>query len=68
ENMKRVLFGKPEDANLAWARRALVQKEFDKVHQFARGCEELGVELDEHLTVCIAALQGIAGELGLAQP
>lgn len=30
------------------------------------GAELLGVDLDEHITFCIAALQGIAGELGLA--
>ena len=30
------------------------------------GAAGLGVELDEHITVCIAAMQGIAEELGLA--
>jgi putative nucleotidyltransferase with HDIG domain len=30
-----------------------------------RGAEELGVPLDEHIAFCIAAMQGIARELGL---
>ncbi|MCK6623171.1 MAG: HDIG domain-containing protein [Calditrichaceae bacterium] len=30
-----------------------------------RGAEELGVELDEHVRFTIAAMQGIAGKLGL---
>ena len=30
------------------------------------GAADLGVDLDEHITFCIAAMQGIAGELGLA--
>jgi putative nucleotidyltransferase with HDIG domain len=30
-----------------------------------KGAEELGVPLDEHVTFCIAALRGIAPELGL---
>jgi predicted hydrolase (HD superfamily) len=29
------------------------------------GAAALGVDLDEHIAVCVAALQGIAGELGL---
>ena len=32
------------------------------------GAEELGVELDEHIANVVAALQPIAGELGLRQP
>ena len=31
-----------------------------------RGAADLGVELEEHIEFCIAAMQGIAGELGLA--
>jgi putative nucleotidyltransferase with HDIG domain len=31
-----------------------------------RGAADLGVDLDEHIDFCIAALQGIASELGLA--
>jgi len=31
----------------------------------ARGAEELGVELDEHIGVVLEAMQGIAAELGL---
>jgi predicted hydrolase (HD superfamily) len=30
-----------------------------------KGAEELGVDLDEHIAFVIAALQPIAGELGL---
>jgi len=30
------------------------------------GAEQLGVDLDEHITFCVAAMQGIAGELGLS--
>ncbi len=30
-----------------------------------RGAEDLGVDLNEHIDFCIAALQGIANELGL---
>lgn len=41
EGVRKALFGKVEDANLAWARRAYVQREYDKVHQLARGCENL---------------------------
>lgn len=40
EDDKRSLFGKVEDANLAWARRALVQKEYDKVHQLAQASSD----------------------------
>lgn len=30
------------------------------------GAQELGLDLDEHITFCIEAMKGIAGELGLA--
>jgi predicted hydrolase (HD superfamily) len=30
------------------------------------GAADLGVELDAHITFCIEAMKGIAGELGLA--
>ncbi len=30
-----------------------------------KGAEELGVPLDEHITFCIEAMRGIAGQLGL---
>lgn len=30
------------------------------------GAQELGIDLDEHITFCIEAMKGIAGELGLA--
>jgi tetratricopeptide (TPR) repeat protein len=39
--VRKALFGKVEDANLAWARRAYVQREYEKVHQLAQGCEQL---------------------------
>jgi hypothetical protein len=41
EGVRKALFGKVEDANLAWARRAYVQREYDKVHQLTQGCESL---------------------------
>lgn len=31
-----------------------------------RGAEELGISLDEHIETCIAAMRGIANDLGLA--
>ena len=31
-----------------------------------KGAAELGIDLDEHITFCIEAMKGIAGELGLA--
>jgi predicted hydrolase (HD superfamily) len=31
-----------------------------------KGAEELGLHLDEHISFCIAAMRGIANELGLA--
>ncbi len=31
-----------------------------------KGAQELGVDLDEHITFCIEAMKSIAGELGLA--
>jgi predicted hydrolase (HD superfamily) len=33
-----------------------------------RGAEELGLELDEHITNVVAALRPIAGDLGLKTP
>ena len=33
-----------------------------------QGAQEMGVELTEHITSCIQALQGIATELGLDTP
>jgi putative nucleotidyltransferase with HDIG domain len=33
--------------------------------EITRGVADLGVDLDEHIDFCIAALQGIAAELGL---
>ena len=31
-----------------------------------RGAEDFGVDLNEHIEFCTAAMRGIAGELGLA--
>ena len=31
-----------------------------------KGAQEMGVDLDEHISFCIAAMQSIAGQLGLA--
>ncbi len=31
-----------------------------------KGAQELGVDLDEHITFCIEAMKGVAAELGLA--
>ena len=32
------------------------------------GAEDLGVDLNEHIDFCIAAMQTVAGELGLVAP
>jgi putative nucleotidyltransferase with HDIG domain len=37
-----------------------------KREDIIRGAEDLGVDLNEHIDFCIAAMQGVAGELGLA--
>jgi predicted hydrolase (HD superfamily) len=31
----------------------------------ARGAEELGIPLDEHISFCIEAMRGVASQLGL---
>jgi predicted hydrolase (HD superfamily) len=36
-----------------------------KREDIIKGAEDFGVELNEHINFCIAAMQGIAGELGL---
>jgi len=49
-------------------RKKLKQPSFVAVHargEVYKGAEELGVELDEHIRNVVAALQPIAGELGL---
>lgn len=49
-------------------RKKLKQVSFAaNVHRedITRGVADLGVDLDEHIDFCIAALRGIAGELGL---
>ncbi len=52
-------------------RKKLKQKGFAAAvnrDDIRRGAEDLGVDLDEHIQFVIDALQGIAGELGLASP
>lgn len=49
-------------------RKKMRQKSFAAAVErddITRGAELLGVELDEHIQVCIAAMSAIAGELGL---
>jgi predicted hydrolase (HD superfamily) len=35
-------------------------------HDIINGAADLGVDLDEHIAFCIAAMRGVADELGLA--
>jgi len=56
------------EVDVAAVRKKMKDKAFARaVHreQIAAGAEELGVPLDEHVAAVIAALQSIAGELGL---
>jgi len=49
-------------------RRKMKDKAFARAvnrEEMVRGAAELGVDLDEHITLVIQAMQGIAGELGL---
>jgi putative nucleotidyltransferase with HDIG domain len=36
-------------------------------HDIVNGAKALGIDLDEHIAFCIAAMKGIAGELGLGR-
>jgi putative nucleotidyltransferase with HDIG domain len=56
------------EVDLAAVKKKWKEKSFAKGvnrEEVAKGAEELGVPLDEHLDVVIKALQGIAPELGL---
>ena len=64
------------DRSLASVEVASVKKKLKRA-DFARnvnrddivnGAAELGVDLDEHIALCIEAMKGIAGELGLDGP
>ena len=55
------------DANSV--RRKMKDKAFARSvnrDDITNGAADLGVDLDEHITFCIEAMKGIAGELGLA--
>ena len=57
------------DLDAGSVRRKMKDKAFARSvsrEDISSGAAELGVELDEHITFCIAAMKGIAGELGLA--
>ncbi len=56
EAEKRTLFGKSEDTNLAWARRAYVQRDYDKVEQLAQGAENMTAPKQ----AALCRLQGLA--------
>jgi putative nucleotidyltransferase with HDIG domain len=52
-------------------RKKMKQKSFAAAvdrEDIVRGAEELGIPLDEHIQFVIGAMNGIAGELGLASP
>lgn len=66
EAARRALFGKPEDANLAWARRALVQREFEKVHKLAAACANLSGPKQAALSRLVAKAHRAEGRADLA--
>jgi putative nucleotidyltransferase with HDIG domain len=56
------------EVNVKSVRKRMKDKAFArKVNRddIVNGAADLGVDLDEHIAMCITALQGIAGELGL---
>jgi putative nucleotidyltransferase with HDIG domain len=56
------------DLDAGSVRRKMKEKAFAKTvsrEDITSGAADLGVELDEHITFCIEAMKGIAGELGL---
>ena len=56
------------DVEAASVRKKMKDKAFARAvnrEEIVRGAAELGVDLDEHITFVIQAMQGIAGELGL---
>lgn len=57
------------EVKLASVRKKLKDKAFARTvirEDIFQGAEELGVPLDEHIEFVLAAMRGIAGELGLA--
>lgn len=69
-----VAYVRPERLNglaASSVRKKMKQKSFAaavKREDIERGAELLGLPLDEHIQHVVAALQGIAGELGFAEP
>lgn len=60
-----------EGMSASSVRKKMKQKSFAAAvdrDDITHGAELLGVELDEHIQVCIAAMTAIAGELGLERP
>jgi len=56
------------DVDASSVRKKMKDKAFARAvnrEEMVRGAAELGVDLDEHITLVIQAMQGIAGELGL---
>ena len=57
------------DLDAGSVRRKMKDKAFARSvsrEDITSGAADLGVDLDEHITFCIAAMKGIADELGLA--
>jgi predicted hydrolase (HD superfamily) len=57
------------DLDAKSVRRKMKDKAFARSvnrDDITNGAADLGVDLDEHITFCIEAMKGIAGELGLA--
>jgi predicted hydrolase (HD superfamily) len=57
------------DLGASSVKKKLKDKAFARAvsrEEIAKGVEELGVNMDEHIAVIVAALQSIAGDLGLA--
>ncbi|MFQ5656935.1 MAG: HDIG domain-containing metalloprotein [Candidatus Methylomirabilales bacterium] len=60
-----------ENLEVASIKKRMKEKAFAKGvrrEDIVRGAEELGVDLDEHITVVLDAMRGIAAPLGLAGP
>jgi len=56
------------DLDARSVRKKMKDKAFARTvsrEDITKGAEELGVDLDEHITFCIEAMKSIAGELGL---
>src|SRR5205807_199386 len=57
------------DLDAGSVRRKIKDKAFARSvsrEDIVSGATDLGIDLDEHITFCIAAMKGISGELGLA--